>query len=312
MEVERKLQNGMMEIPYQNNRGLRGIKCYNPQLLEIPSKLGGKMILAHLKIKKDNEFQDKTFEDCQKCAKCLPTSLLKKIFASIVKINDKEYEISAILYCLRRTFYQRIKSYYIALSILLYHYEQNIKGKNSSREDFWNQLDLRSQHMGKFSIPIYKLINGKFDWKKENIIAYENIDLVTNTDFFDPYEGLLIERIKMKKIPEKNDIPTIFFEHLRKIAIRFFLLKGRIKVKKIECVYYNSTEICRFDISKIVKNSRFFLDIENWIFNRLVRLHNYIKANLVPIAEPTFLCKKCNSQDDCKEIENKNESNRGK
>jgi hypothetical protein len=286
--------------------GLKGVKCYPPTMSESRTNIG-KILVIHSQSKGKN-YENITFEKCISCAKCLPKSWIERLSKMQGDIKDGQYGLMSVLYCMRKTYFQRTKPYYETLAMLLSR-EKGRNWQNTRKREggTWSEMEFNSDYYDKFDIPIYKVVDGKIDWEnEENILRYEKVNLITFIDHYDPYEAIFIEGKKLKKIPtNKHGTPNPYQEHYRQIGMSLWLMKNRLKVKKIELIYHSRDDLCRFDISRAVKNHDFFLNIEEWIYDRVVRLHNFIRARIIPQKEETFLCRKCIFIRDCTDVERK-------
>jgi hypothetical protein len=205
-----------------------------------------------------------SFDDCERCAKCLPRPLIKAIKPIPSEQKSGYYGVKEINDCLRKAFFRRTekrKDVYLKLSSYLAskrgkYYEEILEDSG------WNELPI----------------------ELELDIDGESVYLRGIIDCYDASSGSIVElktcNLEQVSVPRASDILQIksYYSIGKKVNVL-----GQVNILKI--VY---TDMSRFKTVNISPE-----DISDWLINRTRTLHKAISNINAPRKEQTKKCLNC-------------------
>jgi hypothetical protein len=211
-----------------------------------------------------------SFDDCERCAKCLPRPLIKAIKPNPSEQKSGYYGVKEINGCLRNAFFRRTekrRDVYLKLSKYLAskrgkYYEEILEDSG------WNELPV----------------------ELEVDVDGESVYLRGTIDCYDASSGAIVElktcNLEKVSVPRKSDILQI--KSYYSIGKTVNVL-GQVNILKI--VY---TDMSRFKTIDITPE-----DISDWLIDRTRNLHKAICNSVAPRKEQTKKCLICSQRKIC-------------
>jgi len=210
-----------------------------------------------------------TFEECQKCAKCLPATIIKtlRIFERHTKQRNS-YSVSEVVNCLRKSYFER---------------------KEPLQDQFYTLKSLLSMTRG-------KLFEGLLDstrWQEldgslEFDIDGENVKIMGRIDAYDPDKLEIIE-LKSTKISDHTRLPRAKNE--LQLQCYGTIFKSIFGVKELTLVYVDMDVFEKYPVPLVDKT--------DWLKEQIQILHRAIRDSKSPNEEQSFECKFCPYNSKC-------------
>ena len=216
----------------------------------------------------EKQQKELTFEDCAKCAACLPAPIIRSLRKYEYKKKRNEYSVSEITGCLRKAYFER---------------------KEPPKNQFYTLKDLFLMKRGKlfegmFSSTKWQELDGSIEYE----IDGEKVKLWGRLDAYDLDNQEIIE-LKSTKIYENTRLPRP--KNVLQLQCYGTIFKSILPVEKLRLVY--------FDMDIFEQHPVPFVDKSKWLQERIHILHEAIRESKPPGKEQSFECKKCLHQKNC-------------
>ncbi len=204
------------------------------------------------------------YDECINCAKCLPSPFIKLIFDTTKPYiyQENRYGVTELLWCLRRSFYERTSINYPTLHDLY------ILCRGIMFHQFFNSL---------FNLKEVK-IEKNFKIENEEFTIVGIIDGIWEDTMFE-----------IKSVANLPVFPRP--QHVVQLQSYYTLLNSP-KIKKLMIIYFSMNNFNFFTVP--LENK------EQWLKERAYKLHICLKENKVPDREEGVYCSWCPFYVKCK------------
>ena len=209
-----------------------------------------------------------SFEDCAKCAECLPAPIIGSLRIYENKKPRNVYFVRELVSCLRKAYFER---------------------KEQPQDHFYKIRELISIKRGKLFGGMASSTNWQeLDGSIEYEIGREKVKLTGRLDAYHP-TNLEITEIKSKKIFNNTILPKQ--KDVLQLQCYGTIFKDIFHVRKLRLVYFDMDMFEQYLIP--------FIDRTKWLKERIHILHIGVRESKPPKQEQSFECQYCSYKERC-------------